>query len=89
MPGSGQTGVFTLRDQKDSAAILDATNGSKKVVVIGASFIGMEVAAFLRKNKNLEVTVVGMEKVPFERVLGCDSCRFIFRRKINFCLALS
>jgi len=38
-------------------------------LVVGSSFIGMEAAAILVKNAS-EVTVVGMEKVPFERVLG-------------------
>jgi apoptosis-inducing factor 3 len=39
------------------------------VVVVGSSFIGMEVAAYVVK-KAKSVVVIGMEKVPFERVLG-------------------
>jgi apoptosis-inducing factor 3 len=38
------------------------------VVIVGSSFIGMESASVLSKSAN--VTVIGMEKVPFERVLG-------------------
>jgi NAD(P)H-nitrite reductase large subunit len=38
---------------------------------VGSSFIGMELAAALKKNMKIEdVVVVGMENVPFERVLG-------------------
>mmetsp|Transcript_51223 Transcript_51223/g.109696 ORF Transcript_51223/g.109696 Transcript_51223/m.109696 type:complete len:274 (-) Transcript_51223:74-895(-) len=42
---------------------------AKKVVIVGASFIGMEVASSLAR-KGLDVTVIAMEDVPFERVLG-------------------
>lgn len=40
----------------------------KNVVVIGSSFIGMEAA--LASSKRANVTVVGMDKVPFEAILG-------------------
>jgi NADPH-dependent 2,4-dienoyl-CoA reductase/sulfur reductase-like enzyme len=70
VPGSGQSGVHALRSLGDSNNIIGSVEGAKKVAVIGASFIGMEVASFLRKNKNLDVTVIGLEQVPFERVLG-------------------
>jgi len=72
VPGNGLAGVHALRNLGDSNNISESVGGAKKAVVIGASFIGMEVAAFLRKNKNLDVTVVGLEQVPFERVLGPD-----------------
>jgi NAD(P)H-nitrite reductase large subunit len=39
-----------------------------KVAIVGSSFIGMEMAAVLVKQAH--VTVIGMEKVPFERTLG-------------------
>ncbi|KAF7713875.1 Uncharacterized protein PECH_000785 [Penicillium ucsense] len=61
--------VFTLRYVSDVQAILAAAEGSKKnVVVIGSSFIGMEVGNALSKDHN--VTIVGMESAPMERVLG-------------------
>jgi NADPH-dependent 2,4-dienoyl-CoA reductase/sulfur reductase-like enzyme len=70
LPGFNELdNIFLLRTiphvQKINAAIGD---GQKKIVVIGSSFIGMEVANCTSK-KN-EVTVVGMEKVPLERVMG-------------------
>ncbi|KAJ3217395.1 hypothetical protein HDU67_007978 [Dinochytrium kinnereticum] len=64
--------IFTLRGASDSNGIEKAISevGSEKpnVVVVGSSFIGMEAAAILAKT--CKVTVVGMEKFPFERVLG-------------------
>ncbi|EPS30927.1 hypothetical protein PDE_05880 [Penicillium oxalicum 114-2] len=61
--------VFTLRFVSDVKAILAAAEGSKKnIVIIGSSFIGMEVGNALSKDHN--VTIVGMESAPMERVLG-------------------
>ncbi|KAJ3108833.1 hypothetical protein HDU97_010105 [Phlyctochytrium planicorne] len=64
--------IFTLRGVDDSngieKAIADIGSEKPNVVVVGSSFIGMEAAAILAKT--CKVTVIGMEKVPFERVLG-------------------
>ena len=63
--------IFTLRTVWDAKRIVDAINVDdkrKKIVVIGSSFIGMEVAGATAANN--DVAVVGMEKTPLERVLG-------------------
>ncbi len=61
--------IFTLRNIHGTKKIVEAIgNKGKKIVVIGSSFIGMEVA--VATSKDNDVTVVGMEKVPLERVLG-------------------
>lgn len=70
--GSGLKGIFVMRTVEDTAAI-DAALGhdetvKKNVVIIGSSFIGLESA--LACAKRASVTVVGMDKVPFEAILG-------------------
>src|SRR3954462_3085195 len=70
IPGSDLDGVHYLRDLHDSdvlAALL--AKGSGRVAVIGAGWIGSEVAASAR-TKGLDVALVEMTDVPLERVLG-------------------
>ncbi|SPQ20713.1 3412c283-f49a-4914-819a-09b78d59b7b2 [Thermothielavioides terrestris] len=61
--------IFTLRNVHDAKRIVDAIGDKgKKIVIIGSSFIGMEIAVATASGN--DVTVVGMEKAPLERVLG-------------------
>ncbi len=69
IPGAERPHVHYLRTLADCHAIIAAIPGATSVVVVGASFIGMEVAAALRVRK-LEVHVVAPDKRPMERVLG-------------------
>lgn len=63
--------VFVLRSLPHTQAIMKAagSDGGKKIVVVGSSFIGMEVANCLASQKH-DVTVIGMEKKPMEKVMG-------------------
>ncbi len=61
--------VFTLRSVTDMRAIIKALDGRKRVAVLGASFIGLEVASSLR-HRGLEVHVIAPDAVPLGRVLG-------------------
>lgn len=61
--------LFYLRTLADSRAIIRAAEKAKRAVVVGSSFIGLEVAASLRA-RGLDVTVVSHEPLPLERVLG-------------------
>jgi NADPH-dependent 2,4-dienoyl-CoA reductase/sulfur reductase-like enzyme/nitrite reductase/ring-hydroxylating ferredoxin subunit len=76
IPGADQPHVHTLRSVADSRAIIKAVGGAKRVLVIGASFIGLEVAASLRARK-LEVHVVAPEERPMQRVLGPEMGDFV------------
>jgi NADPH-dependent 2,4-dienoyl-CoA reductase/sulfur reductase-like enzyme len=69
IPGADRPQVHYLRSLADCRAIIAAAGQAKRAVVVGASFIGMEVAAALRARK-LEVHVVAPDKRPMERVLG-------------------
>eukprot|EP00927_Polykrikos_kofoidii_P036853 TRINITY_DN3107_c0_g2_i1.p1 TRINITY_DN3107_c0_g2~~TRINITY_DN3107_c0_g2_i1.p1 ORF type:complete len:636 (-),score=128.46 TRINITY_DN3107_c0_g2_i1:232-2139(-) len=69
VPGGNLPNVFVLRSPEDATAIAAECTAGKRVVVVGSSFIGMETAATLRR-RGCEVVVLGMEAVPFERVLG-------------------
>jgi 3-phenylpropionate/trans-cinnamate dioxygenase ferredoxin reductase subunit len=68
-PGGDQPHVHLLRTLADSRAIIAAAENAKSAVVIGASFIGLEVAASLR-TRGLEVHVVAPEDLPMGKTLG-------------------
>ncbi|MBZ0293841.1 MAG: FAD-dependent oxidoreductase [Anaerolineae bacterium] len=75
VPGHDLGNIFTLRTWSDADHILKAVVSAKRIVIIGASFIGMEAAAHLAKYKkddDVDITVVGQESVPFVAVLGKD-----------------
>jgi len=80
IPGADLPRVHLLRTLADSRAIITEAQKGRRAVVIGASFIGLEVAASLRA-RGVEVAVAAPESVPMERTMGVELGRFI--RKLH------
>jgi len=76
VPGADDPRVHCLRSFTDSRAIVAKATEAKRVVVVGASFIGLEVAASLRI-RGIGVDIVAPEKRPLERTLGPEVGQFI------------
>ncbi|MDG4879252.1 FAD-dependent oxidoreductase [Mesorhizobium sp. WSM4935] len=69
IPGAEQSFVLTLRSFADCKAIIERASNARRCVVLGASFIGLEVAAALR-SRRIDVHVVAPDRRPMERALG-------------------
>jgi 3-phenylpropionate/trans-cinnamate dioxygenase ferredoxin reductase component len=69
LPGSDLAGIHYLRTLADSDALRERLDAGGKLVVVGAGWIGAEVAASARQ-RGVEVTLIAPSLVPLERVLG-------------------
>lgn len=76
IPGSDRPHVHYLRSLADSRSIIEKAKQAKRAVVVGASFIGLEVAASLRA-REIEVTVVAPDERPLGKVMGPELGDFI------------
>ena len=79
VPGADRPSVFTLRTWADSIKIQKAARVARHAVVVGAGFIGLEVAAALR-TRGLQVTLVTPAARPMERLLGPAVADFLRRQ---------
>src|SRR5215211_729661 len=71
IPGADLDGVLYLRSVQDSDALRERIDRGGAVVVVGAGWIGAEVAASARQ-RGVDVTVVDPASLPLERVLGTE-----------------
>jgi NADPH-dependent 2,4-dienoyl-CoA reductase/sulfur reductase-like enzyme/nitrite reductase/ring-hydroxylating ferredoxin subunit len=76
LPGASLPHVHTLRTLGDARAIMQQAISGRRAVVVGSSFIGLEVAASLRK-RGLEVHVVSPDAIPLARILGPELGAFV------------
>jgi nitrite reductase/ring-hydroxylating ferredoxin subunit/thioredoxin reductase len=76
IPGADRAHVHYLRTLDDSRTLVEKAKAARSAVVIGASFIGLEVASSLRA-RDIEVHVVGLEAVPMAHILGEELGSFI------------
>ena len=72
VPGADAAGVFYLRRVGDSDQIMEAFAAVSRVAVIGAGWIGLEVAAAARA-AGAEVTILEAAELPLLRVLGREA----------------
>ena len=76
VPGATLPHVHYLRTSADAHALVAAAEKAKRAVVIGTSFIGLEVAAALRA-RNVAVDVVAPEEIPMAKILGEHAGLFV------------
>jgi apoptosis-inducing factor 3 len=62
-------GVHYLRTRRDAERLVELAGTSKRAIVIGSGFIGLETAASLRQ-RGLEVVVISPDRLPLQRILG-------------------
>lgn len=76
VPGAHQPHVHYLRSLEDSRAIIAALEATSRAAVVGAGFIGLEVAASLR-HRGIGATVIAPDQIPLGDALGEALGRFI------------
>ena len=76
IPGAALPHVHTLRSLSDCRRLIERVSDSRSVAVIGAGFIGLEVAASLRA-RNVDVHVIAPDAVPMEKVMGAQVGAFL------------
>lgn len=89
LPNDDAEGIFYLRSYHDAVKIKQWSQQVKDVVLIGAGFIGLELASSFRK-LGLNVTVVEYNQHPLGRVVGSQASEYFVKmhqeHDVNFVL---
>jgi NTE family protein len=75
VPGANLSGIYYLRTIACAQALRQAMETAKKAVVIGGSFIGMEIASSLAQ-KGIKVTIITQEDIVFDRLFSPEVSEF-------------
>lgn len=75
VPGSALPGIFYLRNIPDSEALQQAMVGAKRAVVVGGSFIGMELASSFTK-KGIQAMIITMEDILYDKLVSPEISEF-------------
>lgn len=87
-PGDDLKNIFVLRQVSDANEINEKLNENIHVVILGASFIGMEAASFL-VSKVAKVTVVELDSIPmraFSEPIGERVMKFFEEKNVEFAM---
>ena len=76
VPGADDSGLFRLRSWSDARRLIKAATTAKQVLIVGSSFIALEVAASLRE-RGIAVHIAAREGEPLERVFGKEIGKFV------------
>lgn len=77
LPGRSLDGVHQLRSLAQADTLFSAVDETQQLVIIGNSFIGMEVAGALR-NRDVDVTVIARDPLPFKKQFGEEIGRHFY-----------
>jgi 3-phenylpropionate/trans-cinnamate dioxygenase ferredoxin reductase subunit len=83
VPGEALDGVLTLRSIADARALKARLDSVRRVVVVGAGFIGLEFAAVARA-RGIEVVVIEVAPRPLGRALSTEMSRFFEERHVSW-----
>jgi NADPH-dependent 2,4-dienoyl-CoA reductase/sulfur reductase-like enzyme/predicted acylesterase/phospholipase RssA len=75
VPGAHLPGIFYLRTIPDDEVLMQAMTGAKRAVVVGGSFIGMELASSFTK-KGIQATIITMEDILYDKLYSPEVSEF-------------
>ncbi|MGH7909380.1 MAG: NAD(P)/FAD-dependent oxidoreductase, partial [Thermodesulfobacteriota bacterium] len=75
VPGADLPGIFYLRAIPDAEALIQAMAGAKKAVVVGGSFIGMELASSFTK-KGIHATIITKGDILYDKLASPEVSEF-------------